>query len=369
MYINVTINIPITGTIWDNIIAYYSTDSGNTWNFINQTTLSEINTKPYAVILSNHASIFAIIEWTGSFFINNTTTITTWIYTTLTIDVPEGRYMRFSNDNNTRSDWEIYAEEKNWTLSDIQGINIVYAQFDLDNNTGTTEINLNNIINYQRETIETKEEEILIVSRSNGWGGWSSLMPDNCPNGDFSPSYYDNSCGTQIHESAPAITRPKDRLITRKEIAQFIDIITKNVILLEPIIASKDCIYSDIDKLTKEEQQSITQSCIYWLMWLHKNWKNVKTNFEPNTIVTYNETATILSRLLYDGKYNPSLLSPTKWYTPHVQQIEKIWLLTPDDHITQNLIIDILIQINKQPELIQRPNLNQKNISNDTVNK
>lgn len=68
-------------------------------------------------------------------------------------------------------------------------------------------------------------------------------------------------------------------------------------------------------------------------------------------------------------KYNPSLLSPTKWYTPHVQQIEKIWLLTPDDHITQNLIIDILIQINKQPELIQRPNLNQKNISNDTVNK
>ena len=30
-----------------------------------------------------------------------------------------------------------------------------------------------------------------------GWGGWGQLVKDNCPDGDYSPSYYDKACGTK----------------------------------------------------------------------------------------------------------------------------------------------------------------------------
>lgn len=32
-------------------------------------------------------------------------------------------------------------------------------------------------------------------SRSWGWGWWSNLLKDNCPTWDYSPSYYDKTCG------------------------------------------------------------------------------------------------------------------------------------------------------------------------------
>ncbi len=42
------------------------------------------------------------------------------------------------------------------------------------------------------------------VLRTSG-GGWTYLTPDNCPDWDFSSSYYDNTCGTApvVHGSAP----------------------------------------------------------------------------------------------------------------------------------------------------------------------
>jgi len=42
------------------------------------------------------------------------------------------------------------------------------------------------------------------VNQSNG-GGTPYLTPDNCPNGDFSSSYYDRTCGTApiVHSAAP----------------------------------------------------------------------------------------------------------------------------------------------------------------------
>jgi len=42
------------------------------------------------------------------------------------------------------------------------------------------------------------------VIRTSG-GGWTYLTPDVCPDGDFSPSYYDRTCGTVpvVHGSAP----------------------------------------------------------------------------------------------------------------------------------------------------------------------
>ena len=34
-------------------------------------------------------------------------------------------------------------------------------------------------------------------SSSSRWGGWARLIMDHCPNGDFSSSYYDGSCGNE----------------------------------------------------------------------------------------------------------------------------------------------------------------------------
>ena len=31
--------------------------------------------------------------------------------------------------------------------------------------------------------------------KSSWWGGWNSITKDNCPNGDYTSSYYDNACG------------------------------------------------------------------------------------------------------------------------------------------------------------------------------
>jgi lysophospholipase L1-like esterase len=37
----------------------------------------------------------------------------------------------------------------------------------------------------------------LVIQTVGGWGGWWSSSVDNCPDGDFSPSYQDGICGTK----------------------------------------------------------------------------------------------------------------------------------------------------------------------------
>ncbi len=343
--INVTMNIPITsGTVWDSILVYYSNDSGSTWNFSEQTTISEINSKPYAVISSTHATIFAIVSWwTWLFTINNdeSTTISTGVV--LTINVPEGTYMRFSNDNTIRSDWEIYNEEKNWTLSDGQGTKTVYAQFDLNNNTGTVEVSTSDTIVYETEAVV-----VTAPSNGGGGGGGSSITPDVCYDGDYSESYYDRTCGCRPssadettweinntqHESPDvqwdiswskysneinmAYQRAYSFGITtmntirkadiewtlvRKNMAKLITNFAVNV-LEKDISTGKVCSFSDISHLTKETQYYILAACRLGLMWYESDGITLKTNFDPNDEITRAEFGTIISRLIRWGKYN-----------------------------------------------------------------
>lgn len=58
-------------------------------------------------------------------------------------------------------------------------------------------------------------------------------------------------------------------------------------------------------------------------MGLHKDGIDVKIDFDPNKIVDYNEASTVISRLLYDGRFNPALSSSTPRYQPHVTQVQK----------------------------------------------
>lgn len=52
------------------------------------------------------------------------------------------------------------------------------------------------------------------------WGGWVRLVKDNCPWWDFSPSYYDNDCGTP-----PAITKDSSLQQVTKELGDMVSTI------------------------------------------------------------------------------------------------------------------------------------------------
>jgi hypothetical protein len=53
--------------------------------------------------------------------------------------------MRFSNDNITRSDWEVYTTNTGWTLTSGSGTKTVYAEFDIDGD-GTGDVSINDSI-------------------------------------------------------------------------------------------------------------------------------------------------------------------------------------------------------------------------------
>ena len=78
-----------------------------------------------------------------------------------------------------------------------------------------------------------------------------------------------------------------------------------------------------------------------------------KERFEPYAIVSYEEAATVFSRLLYGNTYNIPLDSNDIRYEQHVEHIRPLGLLT-QDQVTINDIINALIYIQKHPILFER---------------
>lgn len=81
------------------------------------------------------------------------------------------------------------------------------GQFATWTGTSTLPICSNNATNYpacnQCATWYQLKNGQCVIKTSGG--GWTYLTPDNCPDGDFSSSYYDRTCGTApvVHGSAP----------------------------------------------------------------------------------------------------------------------------------------------------------------------
>lgn len=203
------------------------------------------------------------------------------------------------------------------------------------------------------------------------WGGWGwgwSITPDDCPDGDYSPSYYDHECGTPpttpptvTPPTTPSTTHPAPTIptwttktpLTRKVLAQLVSIAAKEILHLTPH-TTMPCKFWDISTLSSSYQNAIILSCQYNLMGLHKDGIDVKIDFDPNKIVDYNEASTVISRLLYDGRFNPTLSSSTPRYQPHVTQVQKEWILPKWTEITEEVIINILTRVNNEPLLVQR---------------
>lgn len=184
------------------------------------------------------------------------------------------------------------------------------------------------------------------------WGGWwVKLIKDDCPDWDFSDSYYDNDCGSPdshfitdycgvgetkynqeqvdafqyaywfgITTMCPIEDARLDWYILRKELAKMISEFAIKIVWIYPNFSKNECgFYDDLRKESDEMQFYIKLSCKLWLMWLHTDWITPKDNFDPNDYVTRSQFGTIMSRLIFGWKYN---WNTDNWYIDHLNALK-----------------------------------------------
>lgn len=170
---------------------------------------------------------------------------------------------------------------------------------------------------------------------SQGGGWWGLLYRDVCPDGDFSPSYYDSSCEAL---STTGHTSPGDDLlglwlsqelinaylwahaygittmptiqqanmtwyILRKHLAKMISVFALQLTDLQPD-TNKHCIFTDVKNENAEMQYYAQLACQLGLMGLEENWTTPKSTFDPNEYVTRAQFGTVFSRTLFGNTYN-----------------------------------------------------------------
>ncbi len=199
----------------------------------------------------------------------------------------------------------------------------------------------------------------------NGW--WPVLIKDNCPNGDFSPSYYDYTCGhwapsSPEDEVTSAYNRAYNLGITtmypienanvygyikRSQLAKMISKFTMQFTNIKLNIL-RDCIFPDMEKESLEMQYYAVIACQYGLMWLEEDGNTPKANFDPNLYVNRAQFGTVLSRLLFGDTYNiqdnernffvtirsgmdffvlNTPHAPLMWYSKHLQALKEAGIM------------------------------------------
>lgn len=165
-----------------------------------------------------------------------------------------------------------------------------------------------------------------------------NLSIDYCPNGDFSPSYYDHTCGEpqssfttsqNILDFWKAISllslstdsarqNIKWKLLTREQAPQifinFLSYIQKTL-----PTSSKTCNFSDITNLNQEFQSLIRQSCHLWIFqWTSQN------RFYPNAYLTNAEAITAIIRIIH---WQQNEFSSLHWSEPYYSLAKKDWII------------------------------------------
>ncbi len=224
-----------------------------------------------------------------------------------------------------------------------------------------------------------------VVPRSSWGGGWGGSLPskDNCPAWDYSPSYYDGSCGTKTTTSTtntgtiikqpnkdtttPPIKKPidtnptkddtdsivsnvisntpliqkkayersssvgittadtvqearLDKNITRAELAKMLSVYATDV--LKKTASDTACEFEDADQVNKWLVSYIRQACQLGIMGVQSDGKTSLTSFRPNSFVTRAEFGTALSRILYGTTYNNDSTN-TEWRAWHLDNLYK----------------------------------------------
>lgn len=188
------------------------------------------------------------------------------------------------------------------------------------------------------------------------WWMWSTLVKDNCPNGDYSVSIYDGICGTKPEnkddqydtctlgtelEKAYCFAR-KNNITTidgleranatwsliRQDLAKMMVNFSINV-LDNTWTITQVCeqSYNDIQWVSLELKQYIKLWCSMWIMWLQSDWKTPLVSFRSTDTVTRAEFGTVLSRVLYGNTYDVWLKTNINWYEKHLQNLYGQWFI------------------------------------------
>jgi len=219
---------------------------------------------------------------------------------------------------------------------------------------------------------------------SGGWGGWSTIQRDTCPeNRDCSDSYYDSLCGPcdleeyqeQKEHGSPEIeyliqnkqlfnqevARVKasnnkwysNELVESYVFAKDLWVTTKNTIeqanlewtlirshmakmisnfaiktLQSTINTWRNCNFSDMKNQSQEMRTYAQLVCQLWLMGLEWDGTTPKNNFDPNGIVTRAQFGTVMSRLLYWSQYNIKPWENLVWYYKHLNTLKQENIMT-----------------------------------------
>lgn len=186
-----------------------------------------------------------------------------------------------------------------------------------------------------------------------GWWWWGNLQKDYCPDGDFSPSYYDDTCEWNIHWSAiicpvedssysqelidafqfayglgvttmcPIEKADITWNLLRKHLAKMITEYAVTIVWLYPDVTKKWCdMYDDMKNQTSETNFYSKMVCQLWLMWLESDGIDPLKSFTPNDVVTRAQFWTILSRLIFGDAYNTKEKENIVWYKKHLNALK-----------------------------------------------
>ena len=265
-------------------------------------------------------------------------------------------------------DWYTFSGWTDWTN--------VYTDWQEVSNLTTTG---GDVITLTAEWTKNK------TSGGSSWWGWS-MKKDNCPNGDFSPSYYDwtctadNSTGDVIQSEtqwseessndndtpmdshvadAPQNDEGKSQWLTESEnaynfafknwittmntidkanldwyikrwhLAKMVVNYVVNVLWRDiPSDIPAECLsWTDTYRESDEIKDYATKSCALWLMWIEVN-----QNFDPEKIVPRSQFGAVLSRILRWDKYNIEWTADKPRYTDHLNALKNEWIMTQIDN-------------------------------------
>lgn len=182
-----------------------------------------------------------------------------------------------------------------------------------------------------------------------GGGNAQGLTKDVCPNGDLSPSYYDNSCaqpnGTAPSEIGQAYDFALENELTKlfpMDAARAYDPIVRYeaaIVLSKFAISilkrtpdtSRNCTFTDVANLPSEDREFTKIACQLGIMGLKANGQP-STVFKPSYKLSREMFLVTLSRLLYGTIYNTQPgESDSMRSTHHIKKLKDENIVTQTD--------------------------------------
>lgn len=120
-----------------------------------------------------------------------------------------------------------------------------------------------------------------------------------------------------------------EKTITRRALAKMLALYMKNYKEIDAETVSACGRFTDISAETPEDKAYIQQACEYKLMGRNADGKTVAKKFNPSKEVTRAHFATILSRILWQDKYNST--DKTRYYEGHISALQEAGILTNAD--------------------------------------